>query len=309
MLHKNSSILFSVSVLSASLCLSACQKQNDDAEQSVSTPKVAQVQPKPVPFEFTANVDNIPVQLPACEGNNCPEFQVQRLKTNYAFIDQQVDAAIIATLRANLDLTMTNPAASELAASEPQTDDLRQQVQQYAKAFLALNQELKKMNANPQISFHVQPKILRKQDYWVTVQLNSDSFLGGAHGAAAQQYLMFDLKHQQQLHLNDILLPDRRNALLKQLHQQFAQWVEAQKLADNVQEYEDAWPFKLTNNFYLSSQGLVLQYAEYEIGPYVVGMPSFTIPYAQLKGILKPEYLPKPEITQTKTASKVQHST
>ncbi|MHA3050916.1 DUF3298 and DUF4163 domain-containing protein [Acinetobacter sp. ANC 4640] len=306
MLHKNLSILFSISVLSASLCLSACQKKNDDAEQPVSSPQLTHVKNKPALFEFTANLDNIPVQLPACEGNNCPEFQVQRLKTNYAFIDQQVDAAIIATLRNNLDLTTINPAASELVASEPQTTDLHQQVQQYAKAFLALDQELKKINANPQISFHVQPKILRKQDNLVTVQLNSDSFLGGAHGAAAQQYLTFDLKHKQQLYLNDILLPDHRNALLKQLHQQFAQWVETQKLADNVKDYEDAWPFKLSNNFYLSSQGLVLQYAEYEIGPYVVGMPSFTIPYAQLKGILKPEYLPKPDTTQAKTASTAQ---
>ena len=199
MLRKNLSMTFSMSVLSVSLLLSACQKQNDDTEKTVSAAQMTQVKAIQNPYEFTANLENIPVQLPACEGNNCPEFQVQRLKTNYDFIDRQVDAAILAALRDHLDLAAINPAASEVFASEPEPSDLNQQVQQYAKAFLALDQELKNMNANPQISVHIQPKILRKQDHLVTVQMNSDSFLGGAHGTEAQQYLVFDLKQKQQL--------------------------------------------------------------------------------------------------------------
>lgn len=305
MLHKILSITFSVSVLSMSLLLSACQKQNDDREKTASVQQQTSIKKIPYPFELNAEVENLAVSLPACEGNNCPEFQVQRLKTNYDFIDRQVDASILAALRDHLDLAAINPAASEVFASEPEPSDLNQQVQQYAKAFLALDQELKNMNANPQISVHIQPKILRKQDNLVTVQINSDSFLGGAHGTEAQQYLVFDLKQKQQLKLSDLLLPNQKNQLTKLLHQQFADWVITQKLATNIKEYEDAWPFKLSQNFYLSADGLVLQYAEYEIGPYVVGMPSFTIPYEKLKGIVKSEYLPKPDTVAATTASAV----
>lgn len=305
MLHKTLSITFFVSVLSMSLLLSACQKQNDDSEKTASVQQQTSIKKITHPFELNADVENLAVSLPACEGNNCPEFQVQRLKTNYDFIDRQVDAAILAALRDHLDLAAINPAASEVFASEPEPSDLNQQVQQYAKAFLALDQELKNMNANPQISVHIQPKILRKQDHLVTVQMNSDSFLGGAHGTEAQQYLVFDLKQKQQLKLSDLLLPNQKNQLTKLLHQQFADWVIAQKLATNIKEYEDAWPFKLSQNFYLSADGLVLQYAEYEIGPYVVGMPSFTIPYEKLKGIVKSEYLPKPDTVAATTASAV----
>lgn len=305
MLHKILSITFSVSVLSMSLLLSACQKQNDDREKTASVQQQTSIKKIPHPFELNAEVENLAVSLPACEGNNCPEFQVQRLKTNYDFIDRQVDASILAALRDHLDLAAINPTASEVFASEPEPSDLNQQVQQYAKAFLALDQELKNMNANPQISVHIQPKILRKQDNLVTVQINSDSFLGGAHGTEAQQYLVFDLKQKQQLKLSDLLLPNQKNQLTKLLHQQFADWVITQKLATNIKEYEDAWPFKLSQNFYLSADGLVLQYAEYEIGPYVVGMPSFTIPYEKLKGIVKSEYLPKPDTAAATTASAV----
>ena len=64
-------------------------------------------------------------------------------------------------------------------------------------------------------------------------------------------------------------------------------------MADSVEEYEQAWKFSLSDNFYLSNQGLILQYAEYEIGPYVVGLPRLTLPYDQLQSILKPAYLPQ----------------
>jgi hypothetical protein len=43
----------------------------------------------------------------------------------------------------------------------------------------------------------------------------------------------------------------------------------------------------------LGEQGLILQYGEYEIGPYVVGLPRLVIPFSELQGVLKPEYLPK----------------
>lgn len=64
-------------------------------------------------------------------------------------------------------------------------------------------------------------------------------------------------------------------------------------MAENVQDYEQAWKFELSQNYYLGKQGLILQYQEYEIGPYVVGLPRLTIPYDQLKGVLKPQYLPE----------------
>ena len=67
------------------------------------------------------------------------------------------------------------------------------------------------------------------------------------------------------------------------------------KLANSVEEYEQAWKFTLSDNFYLSSQGLILQYGEYEIGPYVVGLPRLTIPYDQLQTVLKKQYLPQVE--------------
>ena len=72
----------------------------------------------------------------------------------------------------------------------------------------------------------------------------------------------------------------------------FKTWVIESKLANNMAEYEQVWKFKLSDNFYLGKQGLILQYGEYEIGPFAVGLPRLVIPYDQLQQIIKPEYLP-----------------
>lgn len=93
----------------------------------------------------------------------------------------------------------------------------------------------------------------------------------------------------------------------KKAHEKFKAWVIESKLANSVEEYEQAWKFTLSDNFYLSSQGLILQYGEYEIGPYVVGLPRLTIPYDQLQTVLKKQYLPPVEApASTATANKAQ---
>ena len=38
-----------------------------------------------------------------------------------------------------------------------------------------------------------------------------------------------------------------------------------------------------------SDEGLVFTYGQYEIAPYVAGMPNFTIPYADIEQYLTPE--------------------
>ena len=101
--------------------------------------------------------------------------------------------------------------------------------------------------------------------------------------------------------MNDLLLPKQKATLDKLAHDAFKVWIVDSKLANNPEEYEQAWPFKLTDNFLLGEQGLILQYAEYEIGPYVVGLPRLVIPFDKLQGVLKPEYLPKVEAPAAST--------
>jgi hypothetical protein len=297
-----------LSVLIASLFTACTPKpEQKDVHQAVSE---ALVEVEQVSLEGENQVLNL--DLPECNGNNCPEIDVERLSSNQPYIDAWVDAEILKLLQQILSIAPDpkleqQVASAAQAASEVQAKiaapvtaktTLEQQLKPYVGSFLYLDQELKDLSANHQISVMVKPRILNHQGPLATVVLNSSSYLGGAHGSSSQQYANFDLAQSKQILLKDIVLPKQHAALEKAGYAVFKQWVTDSKLAENIGDYEQAWKFHLSDNFYLSQQGLILQYAEYEIGPYVVGLPKLVIAYEDLTGILKPEYLP---VTQQDT--------
>ena len=311
----NHKILLTTSMLAAAIALSACQpKQAEPKEEPVAkTPAVVE----DLSLKLIGDSEKLSLALPECDGNSCPDLSISRLSSNQAFIDEVIDEEILKKLAQILDVSPQNlnaeaeQAASDAVASEPVVaqskaqlalasvetpkQKIEQKVAPYLVNFLALDKELKALSANHQISLMIKPRILNADLPLATVVLNASSYLGGAHGSSSQRYYNFDLKQKKQVQLNDIIAPNQKAALQQKAHEAFRAWIIESKLADSVEEYEQAWKFSLSDNFYLSNQGLILQYAEYEIGPYVVGLPRLTLPYDQLQSILKPAYLPQPQ--------------
>ncbi|ATO18722.1 hypothetical protein BS636_03105 [Acinetobacter sp. LoGeW2-3] len=301
--------IFGLSVLATAILLTACQPREKEAKE-VSPPEVVQAQPELV--QLKGETEKLRLDIPECDGKSCPEITIERLNSNQRFIDDFIDQQILTRLQGVLDVDAIAPAkveiaskpasaesaASEAAVTTPQLSprqQLEKQTIPYMQTFLNLDKELKALNANHSISLMIKPKILNPGNPLATVVLNSTHYLGGAHGSTAQNYYNFDLDSKKLIKLDDIVLPKQKAQLEAKAHEVFKTWVIDSQLATDVAEYEQAWKFKLTDNFFLTKQGLALQYAEYEIGPYVVGLPRLNIPYSDLQGILKPEYLPKPE--------------
>lgn len=310
--------IWALTLLASALAMTACQpKVEKKDEPVVDQTSTSEVQPAVLRLE--GQTEKVPVVLAECEGNSCPEISIDRLQTNQFVLDGLIDQAILKHLKALLENTDQTPnqtsnqaqkqsesdtpantakvdteaSASDVVEVKTAAQLLSDQVQPYVNRFLALDTELKNLGAGHQISLSISPKILNSEGVLATVVLNTSSYLGGAHGASSQTYFNFDLKSQKQVELDHILLPKQKAQLNTLAHQAFKAWVLESKLASSVEDYEQAWKFNLTQNFYLGKQGLILQYAEYEIGPYIVGLPRLTIPYDQLDSILKPEYLPE----------------
>ena len=290
--------VFQFSILACAVLLAACQPKSEpkEPEDKPQDPVVNQTS-EPV---LRGETVKLAVTLPECNGNTCPDFTVERLQSNFPFIDQLLDQEILDQLSKMLEIVDADQASSTAQGSE-QTNHLDVQAQQYANAFIKIDEELKALSSSHQISLMIKPKILQSKGTLATVVLNSSSYLGGAHGSTAQRYYNFDLKNQKQVQLNDLLLPKQKAKLDKLAHDAFKTWVIDSKLANTADEYEQAWPFQVTDNYFLGEQGLILQYGEYEIGPYVVGLPRLVIPFDQLQGVLKPEYLPKVETPAAST--------
>ncbi|EOR03843.1 RsiV family protein [Acinetobacter genomosp. 15BJ] len=279
------------SVLACAILLAACQPKSE--------PKESQDKPTDPPVQQTAEpilrgeTVKLQVTLPECKGNTCPDFTVERLQSNFPFIDQLLDQQILDQLSKMLDVVDADASAASTAKTTEQKTGLDAQAQDYANAFVKIDDELKALSSSHQISLMVKPKILQPKGKLATVVLNSSSYLGGAHGSTSQRYYNFDLANQKQIQLHDLLLPKQKATLDKLAHEAFKAWIIDSKLATDPKEYEQAWPFQVTDNFLLGEQGLILQYGEYDIGPYVVGLPRLVIPFSELQGVLKPEYLPK----------------
>ena len=321
---KNKSIL-AISILITTLGITACQPKKTEPEAV----EPEQTQTEQQSLKLVGDTEKLNLSLPKCDGKNCPEISIERLNSNQAFIDQFIDQKIIQELAQILEIApqqavseaaaienaataadgpASNPTAAAIAQVETLAQKLEKQTLPYVQSFLALDQELKALSSNHKISLMIKPKILNADQPLATVVLNSSSYLGGAHGASAQQYYNFDLEKKKLVLLNDILLDKQRPQLERKAYEAFKQWVIASELSTNVQEYEQAWKFKLSENYYLGQQGLILQYAEYEIGPYVVGLPRLTIPYAELQGIVKAAYLPVTEAASQATAKSTEAS-
>ena len=321
---KNKSIL-AISILITTLGITACQPKKTEPEAV----EAKQTQTEQQSIKLVGDTEKLNLSLPKCDGKNCPEISIERLNSNQAFIDQFIDQKIIQELAQILEIApqqavseaaaienaataadapTSNPTAAAIAQVETLAQKLEKQTLPYVQSFLALDQELKALSSNHKISLMIKPKILNADQPLATVVLNSSSYLGGAHGASAQQYYNFDLEKKKLVLLNDILLDKQRPQLERKAYEAFKQWVIASELSTNVQEYEQAWKFKLSENYYLGQQGLILQYAEYEIGPYVAGLPRLTIPYAELQGILKAAYLPVTEAASEATAKSAEAS-
>lgn len=321
----NHKILLTSTILAAAIALSTCQpKQPEPKEEPVAKTPAVVVDSS---LKLIGDSEKLSLALPQCDGNSCPDMSISRLSSNQPFIDAVIDQEILKQLAQMLDISPhsvaaeAEQAASTATTSEPQAPQSRtqaalasvetpkqkieQKVAPYLVNFLAVDKELKALSANHQISLMIKPRILNADLPLATVVLNSSSYLGGAHGSSAQRYYNFDLKQKKQVQLNDIIAPQQKTALQQKAHEAFRAWIIESKLADSVAEYEQAWKFSLSDNFYLSSQGLILQYAEYEIGPYVVGLPRLTLPYDQLHGILKSEYLPQAQPDPTSASSAV----
>lgn len=298
--------VFQYSILACAVLLAACQPKSEPKEPE-DKPQDTVVNQTSEPV-LRGETVKLAVTLPECNGNTCPDFTVERLQSNFPFIDQLLDQEILDQLSKMLEIVDADQASSTAQDSE-QTNHLDVQAQQYANAFIKIDEELKALSSSHQISLMIKPKILQSKGTLATVVLNSSSYLGGAHGSTAQRYYNFDLKNQKQVQLNDLLLPKQKAKLDKLAHDAFKTWVIDSKLANTADEYEQAWPFQVTDNYFLGEQGLILQYGEYEIGPYVVGLPRLVIPFDQLQDVLKPQYLPKVETPATSTVAATDKST
>ena len=207
---------------------------------------------------------------PECKGSECPVLNFKRLTfTGYdrfnAFLEQTL-----------LSLALVETNRDKAFGSLPELE------LHFFKT------------AKPRDEIALSSSVKYIADEHVVVQLDSYIFTGGAHGISTTQYLNWLPKTDKLLTLEAMLLPGKVSAYEDTLKRQHALWLKKNPLAkDDPVAYGKLWPFEPSDNVALLENGLAVTYDPYRLAPYSFGKPTIYIPYRELKGILRPELLPK----------------
>ncbi|MET1077515.1 MAG: RsiV family protein [Pseudomonas sp.] len=205
---------------------------------------------------------------PGCAGDSCPLVNIDTL----TFPDDPTLTAL--TEQALLTMTRDTPKA-------PLPPSLRA----YEQQFLS--------HAEAGWSSYLQAKVREQHDDLVIIELSSYLATGGAHGMPGRGFLNYQRSRQQVLSLQQMLLPGQEEAFWSAVQLAHQAWLKAEKL-DQDSAFTGNWPFQRSPNIALTRGALSLKYDVYSIAPYAMGHPELKVPYARLKGILKPEFFPHP---------------
>lgn len=118
--------------------------------------------------------------------------------------------------------------------------------------------------------------------------INANSYTGGAHGIYSTDYLNFDPENGHLITLDDVFKEGYKNKLNELL---LAKFMQDQDVATLEQLQEKAYlqdtDMYPSENFRLEENNITFFYNVYEIAPYSSGTTEITLPYDELKEILK----------------------
>lgn len=207
---------------------------------------------------------------PGCKGSDCPVLNFKRLTfTGYDRFNSFVEQTLLS-----------------LALVETNRDKAFRDLSELELYFFK--------TAKPRDEIALASSVKHISDEVVVIQLDSYIFTGGAHGISTTQYLNWLPKTDKLLTLEAMLLPGKVSAYEEALKKQHALWLKKNPLAkEDPAAYNKLWPFEPSDNVALLENGLAVTYDPYRLAPYSFGKPTIYIPYRELKGILRPEVLPK----------------
>lgn len=221
------------------------------------------------------------IQEMCTERENCPKIEVKYLKTNHPWINDITNARI------NNLVVNSKPTESAPIKTKSSLAEVQAAINDFA------NSQFLDMPEDRQWAYEliVTPNYLGHVGDAELFEIESYSYTGGAHGMSYSEYLIFDPSTKKQIKLDDMLVTGKKSRFKTLAYNAYKTWV---KTFDNdVSSYEKNWPFTLSDNVTLTDKGIDILYQPYAIGPYASGMPTLSIPYSQLNGVIKPRFIPK----------------
>ena len=131
-------------------------------------------------------------------------------------------------------------------------------------------------------SEYCEGKFLEPYKEFISYQDYTYGYSGGAHGMDALNCITFNIKTGEKIEAEELFRENYEDRLVASLRANLLCCVED---IDMLFE-KDIYP---SEEFYITPQGITYIYQRYEIAPYALGIIEVTIPWKEIKDILKEE--------------------
>lgn len=179
--------------------------------------------------------------------------------------------------------------------------DLKQAVQECRKIIKTELKDMPADSATSQIEKVDKQKFVGQKGHIIQFENHFYEYSGGAHGFGGVAYKNYDANTKKPIHIQDMLLPNAQKKLAAQLKSAYAKhkvFRDMEMKASEIQTFiQEDWAesineaFAKPDNFTWRKNGILFSFLPYEIGPYAMGQIDLLLPYGELKGVVKPEFL------------------
>ncbi len=233
--------------------------------------------PAILPITFVS--ENFLKQSPNCKSDS---VSCATVHARYLLVSGGTDS-----VRQKINNTLMHFLKGSMAVYAVEEKEYRIPLEQVAERFIADYQSLRKDNPAYDIPWEVETEgtVLFHSSKLVSFQYSTYSNTGGAHPNSFLTLLVMDKNSGNKLELSDFIT-DMPN--LKTIAEQYFRNTHGLSATQSLDDAGFFWgqSFVLPENYALTDSGLYFYYNNYEIAPYVVGPTEFTIPYADLEGII-----------------------
>lgn len=268
------------------LCLSLAACSGAPAEESPAPDETAAPSPTPAPSAEPEETQAPPPEDLRISVLLQPKSELRDSEGSLVFLGYYSEPVVTVSASSAASYRISSALASRLAKGGAQADEIFEQAED---EFKTLSEEERALFLPRSLT---RTASVERGDGAVLSLLCVDyAYTGGSHGKGDYVGMCFNTMTGAKLALSDIFTDTGA------LGAKAAEAVEAQAAAmDESEGFSGLREFVDSalegGHWYLNNEGLALVASEGEIAPESDGSFTFVLPYAELEGLIKPEYVP-----------------
>lgn len=266
------SIISTLTLLFASLLVASCSNEK---------------KPEPVkPIELGK------LTLKKSEGKDCDKVDSLRIMCAEVDLAWPEVKSGPEPLKAAVSAWANQFVVGMLAPEMDSVASLTAKVEDGAKGFFQMHAEFAQENPEAYFgswSVESYDTVLLNDGKYLTLEIAAYAFMGGAHGNPVAAVGTFDAATGKVLSWDDLVTDKKKMQAIaeKKFREERADLFKPEAEGGVAYTFDETFPFKLPDNFGLTSEGIYCHYLHYEVTPYAFGNSVFVIPFSEIGDIYK----------------------